>query len=134
MGCAVCPAGRQSPFAFPQEGLRISYFSMRYTRVWRGMRKKAAACVWFQSLRSSASTTASRSRASREYPSSGRLRTALLSFFSPCRILGGRSASSVSGNTDYLVRGEDPGQKLQDAEREGVKILDEGEFRKMIGS
>jgi len=47
--------------------------------------------------------------------------------------LGGRATSSVSGNTDYLVRGENPGQKLQEAEDEGVTIVDEETFREMIG-
>ncbi|MCF8079876.1 MAG: NAD-dependent DNA ligase LigA [Desulfobacterales bacterium] len=47
--------------------------------------------------------------------------------------LGGRATSSVSSQTDYLVVGENPGSKLGDAEEEGVEILDEGEFKKMIG-
>ena len=36
---------------------------------------------------------------------------------------GGTVTSSVSGNTDVLVVGENPGSKLQDAEDEGVSIL-----------
>lgn len=47
--------------------------------------------------------------------------------------LGGRSTSSVSDNTDYLVVGENPGSKLQEAEKRGVRRIDEGEFLKMIG-
>lgn len=47
--------------------------------------------------------------------------------------LGGRATSSVSGNTDYLVRGENPGQKLDDAADEGIEIIDEETFREMIG-
>ena len=47
--------------------------------------------------------------------------------------LGGRATSRVSGNTDYLVRGEDPGQKLDDAEDEGVAVIGEEEFRGMAG-
>ncbi len=47
--------------------------------------------------------------------------------------LGGRATLSVSGNTDYLVRGEDPGQKLDDAEDEGVAVIGEEEFREMAG-
>jgi DNA ligase (NAD+) len=47
--------------------------------------------------------------------------------------LGGRAASSVSGNTDYLVRGQGPGQKLDAAESAGVTIIDEEAFREMIG-
>ena len=47
--------------------------------------------------------------------------------------LGGRATSRVSGNTDYLVRGDDPGQKLDDAEDEGVAVIGEEEFREMAG-
>jgi DNA ligase (NAD+) len=46
--------------------------------------------------------------------------------------LGGRAASSVSGNTDYLVRGKDPGSKLEKAEDEGVEIIDEERFREIV--
>jgi len=38
---------------------------------------------------------------------------------------GGRVTSSVSGNTDYLVAGENPGSKYDDAEARGIPILDE---------
>jgi DNA ligase (NAD+) len=42
---------------------------------------------------------------------------------------GGRATSSVSGATDYLVAGENPGQsKRQDAEANDVPVIDEGEF------
>lgn len=46
---------------------------------------------------------------------------------------GGRATSSVSGNTDYLVAGEDPGSKLKEAEEEEAKIIDEGKFKKLLG-
>jgi DNA ligase (NAD+) len=47
--------------------------------------------------------------------------------------LGGQATSSVSSNTDYVVVGEAPGSKLDDARKEGVKILDEEEFERLIG-
>jgi len=47
--------------------------------------------------------------------------------------LGGRASSSVSKRTDYVVAGEDPGSKLQEAEKLGVKIISEQEFRDLVG-
>lgn len=47
--------------------------------------------------------------------------------------LGGRVTSSVSRNTDYLLRGENPGSKLDQAKKEGTSILGETEFLGMIG-
>ena len=46
---------------------------------------------------------------------------------------GGRVASSVSGNTDYVLVGVDPGSKQEDARQEGVEMLDEDAFAKMLG-
>ncbi len=46
--------------------------------------------------------------------------------------LGARATSSVSGETDYLVAGENPGSKLDDARREGVEILDEKGFEELL--
>jgi DNA ligase (NAD+) len=47
---------------------------------------------------------------------------------------GGRAASSVSGNTDYLVVGSDPGEtKLDDAEKHDVDTIDEDTFLELIG-
>lgn len=46
---------------------------------------------------------------------------------------GGRVVSSVSGNTDYVVVGTDPGSKREDARKEGVEMLDEDAFAKMLG-
>ncbi|ARS91728.1 DNA ligase (NAD(+)) LigA [Natrarchaeobaculum aegyptiacum] len=47
---------------------------------------------------------------------------------------GANATSSVSGNTDYLVVGANPGQtKRDDAEANDVPIVDEDEFRELLG-
>jgi len=46
---------------------------------------------------------------------------------------GGSATGSVSGNTDYLVVGDSPGQrKRADAEEEGVESLSESAFRSLL--
>jgi len=46
---------------------------------------------------------------------------------------GGSATSSVSGNTDYLVAGSNPGQtKRDDADAEDVPILSEEEFSELL--
>jgi DNA ligase (NAD+) len=47
--------------------------------------------------------------------------------------LGGRVTGSVSKKTDYVVVGEDPGSKADDARRLGVTMLDEAAFLKLVG-
>lgn len=46
---------------------------------------------------------------------------------------GGKTTSSVSKNTDYVLAGESAGSKLDKANELGIPVLDEAEFRKIIG-
>ena len=45
---------------------------------------------------------------------------------------GGKTSSSVSKKTDYILAGEEAGSKLTKAEALGVKIISEKEFQEMI--
>jgi len=45
---------------------------------------------------------------------------------------GGKSVSSVSKKTDFVLVGENPGSKLAKAQTLGVKIINENEFVKML--
>jgi DNA ligase (NAD+) len=46
---------------------------------------------------------------------------------------GGRASGSVSKKTDYVVAGESPGSKADNARKLGVKIISEEEFIRMTG-
>ena len=46
---------------------------------------------------------------------------------------GGKTSSSVSKNTSFVVAGANAGSKLDKAEKLGVIILDEKSFLSMLG-
>lgn len=48
------------------------------------------------------------------------------------RMRGGEVSGSVSKNTDYVVAGRDPGEKLDRAREYGVEILDEDQFSALL--
>lgn len=50
------------------------------------------------------------------------------------RALGGRVSGSVSGKTDYLVCGENPGSKLRKAQDLGVEVIGERQFVDLVTS
>ncbi|MBN2851973.1 MAG: NAD-dependent DNA ligase LigA [Clostridia bacterium] len=46
---------------------------------------------------------------------------------------GGKTSSSVSKNTDFVLAGDQAGSKLEKAVELGITIINEAQFRKMIG-
>ncbi len=46
---------------------------------------------------------------------------------------GGETASAVGKKVDYVVAGKEPGSKYDKAKETGLKIIDEAEFRRLIG-
>lgn len=50
------------------------------------------------------------------------------------RKMGGKTSSSVSKNTSFVIAGENAGSKLDKAQKLGVIILSEDDFLKMVGN
>ena len=47
---------------------------------------------------------------------------------------GGKTSGSVSKSTSYLLAGEEAGSKLTKAQQHGVKVVNEAEFRALLGT
>lgn len=49
------------------------------------------------------------------------------------RDAGGSVSGSVSKHTDYVLAGESAGSKLDKAKELGIRVLDETQFRALLG-
>ena len=49
------------------------------------------------------------------------------------KLRGADYSSSVSQNTDYLVKGSNPGSKLDQAQELGIKVIEEEKFLELLG-
>ncbi|PKN74707.1 MAG: DNA ligase (NAD(+)) LigA, partial [Deltaproteobacteria bacterium HGW-Deltaproteobacteria-10] len=47
--------------------------------------------------------------------------------------LGGVVQSSVTSKTSYVIAGSEPGSKLDKARRQGISVISEKDFLKLIG-
>ena len=47
---------------------------------------------------------------------------------------GGKTSSSVSKKTDYVLAGEEAGSKLKKSQDLGITIINEQQFKEMIGN
>jgi DNA ligase (NAD+) len=47
--------------------------------------------------------------------------------------LGAKVSSSVSKKTDLLIAGREPGSKLAEGQKHGVRVISEEEWMKLIG-
>ena len=47
---------------------------------------------------------------------------------------GGVVSSSISKDIDYVVVGVDPGSKYEKAQKLGLRIIDENEFKTLVGA
>jgi DNA ligase (NAD+) len=45
---------------------------------------------------------------------------------------GGKTTSTVSKRTDYVIAGDNPGSKRDKAKELGIEVLSEEEFEKML--
>jgi DNA ligase (NAD+) len=49
-------------------------------------------------------------------------------------LAGGKTSSSISSKTNYLVVGKNPGSKLEKAKKQGIKIITEEELIKILNT